>query len=35
VYLTAVKFGVVSSDRKFVLGATFIGYTAPFLLDLK
>jgi len=35
VYLPVVKFGVVSSDWKFVLGATFIGYTAPFLLDLK
>src|SRR5262245_44535751 len=35
VYLPVGKFGVVSSDWKFVLGATFIGYTAPFLLDLK
>jgi hypothetical protein len=35
VYLPVVKFGVVSSDWKFVLGAIFIGYTAPFLLDLK
>ena len=35
VYLPVVKFGVVSSDWKFVLGATLIGYTAPFLLDLK
>jgi hypothetical protein len=25
----------MSSDWKFVLGATFIGYTAPFLFDLK
>ena len=35
VYLPVVKFGVMSSDWKFVLGATFVGYTAPFLLDLK
>ena len=35
VYLPVVKFGVVSSDWKFVLAAAFTGYTAPFLLDLK
>lgn len=35
IYLPVVKFGVVSSDWKFVLLAVFIGYTAPFLLDLK
>jgi len=35
IYLPVVKFGVVSSDWKFVLLAVFVGYTAPFLLDLK
>lgn len=35
VYLPVVKFGVVSSDWKFVLFAGLIGYTAPFLFDLK
>jgi hypothetical protein len=35
VYLPVVKFGVVSSDWKFVLGAALIGYTVPFLFDLK
>jgi hypothetical protein len=35
IYLPVVKFGVVSSDWKFVLFAGFIGYTLPFLLDLK
>ena len=35
VYLPVVKFGVASSDWKFVLGAALIGYTVPFLLDLK
>jgi hypothetical protein len=35
VYLPVVKFGVVSSDWKFVLFAGLIGYTVPFLFDLK
>jgi hypothetical protein len=35
VYLPVVKFGVVSSDWKFVLFAALIGYTLPFLFDLK
>ena len=35
VYLPVVKFGVVSSDWKFVLATAFTGFTAPFLLDLK
>ena len=35
VYLPVVKFGVVSSDWKFVLFASLIGYTLPFLFDLK
>jgi hypothetical protein len=35
IYLPVVKFGVVASDWKFVLFAVFVGYTAPFLLDLK
>jgi hypothetical protein len=33
--LPVVKFGVVSSDWKFVLFAGLIGYVAPFLLDLR
>lgn len=35
VYLPVVKFGVASSDWKFVLAAALIGYGGPFLLDLK
>ena len=35
VYLPVVKFGVTSSDWKFVLFALLAGYAAPFLLDLK
>ncbi|MCI0389665.1 MAG: hypothetical protein MOB07_13010 [Acidobacteria bacterium] len=35
VYLPVVKFGVVSSDWKFVLAAALIGYAGPFLLNLK
>ncbi len=35
IYLPVVKFGVVSSDWKFVLIAGVAGYTVPFLLDLK
>jgi len=35
VYLPVVKFGVAASDWKFVLAATLIGYTIPFLLNLK
>jgi hypothetical protein len=35
IYLPVAKFGVVSSDWKFVVGAALISYTAPFLLDLK
>jgi hypothetical protein len=35
VYLPVVRFGVISSDWKFVLAAALIGYTVPFLFDLK
>src|SRR5262245_56851641 len=35
VYLPVVKLCVVSSDWKFVLTAAIIGFTAPFLRDLK
>jgi hypothetical protein len=35
IYLPVVRFGVVSSDWKFVLAATLIGYTVPFLLNLR
>jgi hypothetical protein len=35
IYLPVVKFGVASSDWKFVLFATLIGYTLPFLFELK
>src|SRR5262250_2684551 len=35
IYLPVVRFGVVSSDWKFVLAALLIGYTTPFLLDLR
>ena len=35
VYLPVVRFGVVSSDWKFVLAATLAGYTIPFLFGLK
>jgi hypothetical protein len=34
VYLPVVKFGVVSSDWKFVLFAVVMGYSLPFLLNL-
>src|SRR5262249_2769837 len=35
IYLPVVKFGVVSSDWKFVLFSAVIGYTLPFLFDLQ
>ena len=35
IYLPVVRFGVVSSDWKFVLAATILGYGIPFWLDLK
>src|SRR5215475_2267877 len=35
VYLPVVKFGVVSSDWKFVLFAAVMGYSLPFLFELK
>lgn len=35
VYLPVVKFGVVSSDWKFVLFAAVMGYALPFLFELK
>ena len=35
IYLPVVRFGVVSSDWKFVLAATLLGYAIPFWLDLK
>jgi hypothetical protein len=35
IYLPVVRFGVVTSDWKFVLAATLIGYGVPFWLDLK
>ncbi len=35
IYLPVVRFGVVSSDWKFVLAATLLGYAMPFWLDLK
>ena len=35
IYLPVVRFGVVTSDWKFVLGAALIGYGIPFWLDLK
>ena len=35
IYLPVVKFGVVSSDWKFVLFAALMGYILPFLFDLK
>jgi hypothetical protein len=34
-YLPVTVFGVVSSDWKYVLAAGLIGYTIPYLLDLK
>lgn len=35
IYLPVVRFGVVTSDWKFVLAAALLGYAIPFLLDLK
>jgi hypothetical protein len=35
IYLPVVRFGVVTSDWKFVLAAALLGYGIPFLLDLK
>lgn len=35
IYLPVVRFFVVSSDWKFVLAATLIGYLVPFFLRLK
>ena len=35
IYLPVVRFGVVTSDWKFVLAATLSGYAIPFWLDLK
>jgi len=35
VYLPVIRFGVVSSDWKFVLATTLTGYTLPFLFNLK
>ncbi len=35
IYLPVVRWGVVSSDWKFVLIATLIGYLIPFFLNLR
>lgn len=35
IYLPVVRWGVVSSDWKFVLIATLIGYLVPFFLNLR
>lgn len=35
IYLPVVRWGVVSSDWKFVLLATLVGYLVPFFLNLK
>src|SRR4030095_15539020 len=35
IYLPVTVFGVVSSDWKFVLASGLLGYTIPYLLDLK
>jgi len=35
IYLPVTVFGVVSSDWKFVLAASLLSYTIPYLLDLK
>ncbi len=35
IYLPVVRFFVVSSDWKFVLAATLLGYLIPFFLNLK
>jgi len=35
IYLPVVRFGVVTSDWKFVMAATLLGYAVPFWLDLK
>lgn len=35
IYLPVVRFGVVSSDWKFVLALAILGYAIPFWLDLK
>lgn len=35
VYLPVVRFGVISSDWKFVLILTLVGYTIPFVFGLR
>ena len=35
IYLPVARFGVLISDWKFVFVATLIGYSTPFLFDLK
>ena len=35
IYLPVTVFGVVSSDWKFVLASGLLGYTIPYLFDLK
>src|SRR5260370_34069754 len=35
IYLPVTVFGVVSSDWKYVLACGLLGYTIPYLLDLK
>src|SRR5262245_28620929 len=35
IYLPVVRFGVVSTDWKFILAATLIGYLGPFVLNVR
>jgi hypothetical protein len=35
IYLPVVRFGVVVSDWKYILGATLVGYLIPFFLRMK
>jgi hypothetical protein len=35
IYLPVTRFGVLDSDWKFVLAATFLCYAAPWWLELK
>src|SRR5262245_32604636 len=35
IYLPVVRFGVVSTDWKFILAATLAGYLVPFVLNVR
>jgi hypothetical protein len=35
IYLPVIRFGVVVSDWKYILGATLVGYLVPFFFRLR